>query len=74
MRNTGSAPVQLLPYGLVSRTGTPQVAGYYILFEGLIGYLDGSLQEVKYASLSAGAADRLSTRPAAGSALPTNTG
>jgi YidC/Oxa1 family membrane protein insertase len=51
-RNTGAAPVQLLPYGLVSRTGTPQVAGYYILFEGLIGYLDGSLQEVKYASLS----------------------
>jgi YidC/Oxa1 family membrane protein insertase len=52
VRNTGSTLVKLLPYGLVSRTGTPQVAGYYILFEGLIGYLDGSLQEVKYASLS----------------------
>jgi YidC/Oxa1 family membrane protein insertase len=52
VRNTGSAPVALLPYGLVSRTGTPQVAGYYILFEGLIGYLDGSLQEVKYSSLA----------------------
>src|SRR5487761_1778899 len=57
VRNTGSAPVDLLPYGLVSRTGTPQVAGYYILFEGLIGYLDGSLQEVKYASLSPGQPD-----------------
>jgi YidC/Oxa1 family membrane protein insertase len=54
VHNTGSAPVKLLPYGLISRTGTPQVAGYYILFEGLIGYLDGSLQEVKYSSLSAG--------------------
>jgi YidC/Oxa1 family membrane protein insertase len=53
VRNTGKTPVQLLPYGLVSRTGTPHVAGYYILFEGLIGYLDGSLQEVKYTSLSA---------------------
>ena len=52
VRNTGAAVVELMPYGLVSRTGTPQVAGYYILFEGLIGYLDGSLQEVKYASLS----------------------
>ncbi|HEY1259617.1 MAG TPA: membrane protein insertase YidC [Stellaceae bacterium] len=52
VRNTGSAPVKLLPYGLVSRTGTPEVAGYYILFEGMIGYLDGSLQEVKYSSLS----------------------
>ena len=50
----GSAPAELLSYGLVSRTGTPQVAGYYILFEGLIGYLEGSLQEVKYSSLSPG--------------------
>ena len=54
VHNTGDTPVKLLPYGLISRTGTPQVAGYYILFEGLIGYLDGSLQEVKYSSLSAG--------------------
>jgi YidC/Oxa1 family membrane protein insertase len=52
VRNTGTTPVKLSPYGLVSRTGTPQVAGYYILFEGMIGYLDGSLQEVKYSSLS----------------------
>jgi YidC/Oxa1 family membrane protein insertase len=52
VRNTGNNPVKLLPYGLVSRTGTPHVAGYYILFEGLLGYLDGSLQEVKYSSLS----------------------
>ena len=52
VRNTGSTPVKLLPYGLVSRTGTPHVAGYYILFEGLIGYVGGSLQEVKYSSLT----------------------
>jgi YidC/Oxa1 family membrane protein insertase len=52
VRNTGDAPVKLTPYGLVSRTGTPHVAGYYILFEGMLGYLDGSLQEVKYSSLS----------------------
>jgi YidC/Oxa1 family membrane protein insertase len=57
VRNSGSTPVELLPYGLVSRTGTPQVAGYYILFEGLIGYLDGSLQEVKYSSLTPGKPD-----------------
>jgi YidC/Oxa1 family membrane protein insertase len=52
VRNTGQDPVKLLPYGLISRTGTPHVAGYYILFEGLLGYLDGSLQEVKYSSLT----------------------
>ena len=51
VRNGGSAPVSLSSYGLVSRTGTPAVLGYYILFEGMIGYLDGGLQEVKYASL-----------------------
>ena len=55
VHNNGSTPVKLLPYGLISRTGTPHVAGYYILHEGLIGYLGGSLQEVKYSSLSPGA-------------------
>jgi YidC/Oxa1 family membrane protein insertase len=29
--------LQLYPYGIVSRHGTPQVLGYYILHEGLIG-------------------------------------
>ncbi len=52
VRNNTDKPVQLRPYGLVSRTGTPQVAGYYILFEGLIGYLDGAVREVKYSSLT----------------------
>jgi YidC/Oxa1 family membrane protein insertase len=51
VKNTGSAPVSLLHYGLISRTGTPEVAGYYILHEGLIGELEGSLREVKYSSL-----------------------
>jgi YidC/Oxa1 family membrane protein insertase len=54
VRNNGTAPVKLLSYGLISRTGTPHVAGYYILHEGLIGYLGGSLQEVKYSSLTPG--------------------
>src|SRR6185437_5094863 len=54
VKNTGSAPVTLMPYGLISRTGTPHVAGYYILHEGLIGELGGSLKEVKYSSLTPG--------------------
>jgi len=54
VHNTGETPVKLLPFGLISRTGTPHVAGYYILHEGLIGYLGGSLQEVKYSSLNPG--------------------
>jgi YidC/Oxa1 family membrane protein insertase len=52
VKNAGEAPVTLTPYGLISRTGTPPVSGYYILFEGPIGFLAGGLQEVKYASLT----------------------
>jgi len=54
VKNSGSAPVTLLPYALISRTGTPLVGGYYILHEGLIGELGGSLREVKYSSLEPG--------------------
>jgi YidC/Oxa1 family membrane protein insertase len=47
--NVGNAPVTLYPYALISRHGTPKVAGYYILHEGLIGYLgDQGLQEYSY--------------------------
>jgi YidC/Oxa1 family membrane protein insertase len=52
VRNTGAAAVNLLPYGLISRSGTPPVSGYYILFEGLLGNLDGALREVKYSALT----------------------
>jgi YidC/Oxa1 family membrane protein insertase len=47
--NKGSAAVTLLPYALISRHGTPQVQGYYILHEGLIGVMgDQGLQEETY--------------------------
>ncbi|WFU16464.1 membrane protein insertase YidC [Bradyrhizobium sp. CB3481] len=47
--NVGSAPVTLYPFALISRHGTPEVSGYYILHEGLIGYLgEQGLQEFGY--------------------------
>jgi YidC/Oxa1 family membrane protein insertase len=47
--NVGAAPVTLYPFALISRHGTPQVSGYYILHEGLIGYLgEQGLQEYGY--------------------------
>jgi YidC/Oxa1 family membrane protein insertase len=47
--NVGTAPVTLYPFALISRHGTPKVSGYYILHEGLIGYLgDKGLQEYAY--------------------------
>src|SRR5580700_6661942 len=47
--NVGNAPVTLYPFALISRHGTPKTSGYYILHEGLIGYLgDQGLQEYAY--------------------------
>jgi YidC/Oxa1 family membrane protein insertase len=50
--NKGAAPVTLYPYGLISRHGTPETLGYYILHEGLIGVFgDKGLQEETYANI-----------------------
>jgi len=50
--NNGTAPVTLYPFGLISRHGTPQTLGYYILHEGLIGVFgDKGLQEETYADI-----------------------
>jgi YidC/Oxa1 family membrane protein insertase len=50
--NTGSNPATIYGYGLVSRHGTPNVQGFYILHEGLVGVLgDGKLYEIGYSSI-----------------------
>jgi YidC/Oxa1 family membrane protein insertase len=50
--NKGTAPVTLYPFALISRHGTPETLGYYILHEGLIGVLgDQGLQEVTYKTI-----------------------
>jgi YidC/Oxa1 family membrane protein insertase len=47
--NTGASAVTLYPYALVSRHGTPQTSGYYILHEGLIGVMgDQGEQQFTY--------------------------
>jgi YidC/Oxa1 family membrane protein insertase len=51
--NKGSSPVSLYPYALISRHGTPQTAGYYILHEGLVGVLgESGLQEYTYKNIT----------------------
>lgn len=50
--NIGNTPATLYPFALISRHGAPEVSGYYILHEGLIGYLgDKGLQEYPYKSI-----------------------
>ena len=43
-------PVKLFPWARIRRDYTPEVAGYYILFEGLLGVVDGKLQETTYSN------------------------
>jgi YidC/Oxa1 family membrane protein insertase len=49
VKNATGAPVKLFPWAKISRDYTPEVAGYYILFEGLLGVTDGTLHETTYA-------------------------
>ncbi len=50
--NDSATPVSLAPYGLISRRGTPETLGFYILHEGLLGVFDGTLKEVDYSDLA----------------------
>ncbi|MBI1776814.1 MAG: membrane protein insertase YidC [Proteobacteria bacterium] len=49
--NSGKA-LTLYPFALVLRTNTPTVLGYYILHEGMLGVLDGTLTEIAYSKLA----------------------
>jgi YidC/Oxa1 family membrane protein insertase len=49
VKNTTGQPVKLFPWARIRRDYTPEVAGYYILFEGLLGVVDNTLQETTYA-------------------------
>jgi YidC/Oxa1 family membrane protein insertase len=49
--NKSSAPVSLYPYALISRHGTPETLGYFILHEGLVGVIDDRLQEFTYSDV-----------------------
>ncbi len=51
VRNEGTEAVALHPYGLVRRTGLPELVGFYILHEGPLGVIDGTLEEHDYDDL-----------------------
>ncbi len=49
--NNTDKPVTLHPYGQVTRVGTPETSGFFILHEGPIGYINDKLEEVSYEDL-----------------------
>ncbi|MDX9688944.1 MAG: membrane protein insertase YidC [Proteobacteria bacterium] len=51
VKNTGGDTVTLYPFGLIARQGHPKVEGSYVLHEGPLGVLDGTLKEIKYDKL-----------------------
>jgi YidC/Oxa1 family membrane protein insertase len=51
VENKGSTAVTLHPYALMSRHGLPEVTGFYILHEGLLGVFDETLQEIDYTDM-----------------------
>jgi YidC/Oxa1 family membrane protein insertase len=48
VKNTTGQEVKLFPWSRIRRDYKPVVAGYYVLFEGLLGVVDGTLQETSY--------------------------
>ncbi|MDR3532426.1 MAG: membrane protein insertase YidC [Rhodopila sp.] len=48
VKNATGQPVKLFPWSRIRRDYKPEVAGYYVLFEGLLGVVDGTLQETSY--------------------------
>ncbi len=46
--NRGGTAVDLRPYGLISRAGTPDTLGFWILHEGLLGVFSDTLKEIDY--------------------------
>ncbi|HEY9164181.1 MAG TPA: membrane protein insertase YidC [Magnetovibrio sp.] len=49
--NNSAAAVTLNPFALVTRWGTPELSGLYILHEGPLGVFDETLKEVGYSDL-----------------------
>ena len=50
--NNSPAPVALIPYARIQRQDTPHVSGYWVFFEGMLGWLNDGLHENTYSSVS----------------------
>jgi YidC/Oxa1 family membrane protein insertase len=48
VKNTTGQPIKLFTWSRIRRDYKPEVAGYYVLFEGLLGVVDGTLKETTY--------------------------
>ena len=61
VRNSGAGDLNIAPYGLISRTGKPDILDFYILHEGLLGVFDETLHEIDYSDLTEEGPQRFQT-------------
>lgn len=52
LENSGSAAFSAAPYGIIARHGRPDTQNFFILHEGVVGMIDGSLVEKKYRDIA----------------------
>ena len=52
VENRSQAPVALIPYARVQRQDTPHVAGWWVFFEGMLGWVGDGLQELNYSDMA----------------------
>jgi YidC/Oxa1 family membrane protein insertase len=52
VENALALPVSLQPYGIIARQGKPQIAGIYLLHEGIVRAADGTIEEIDYDEVS----------------------
>ena len=55
VRNATGAPVSLYPWSRIRRDYKPELSGYSVLFEGMLGVVGGTLQETTYDSAKSNA-------------------
>lgn len=51
VQNNSAAPVALIPFASIQRQDTPKIAGWYVFFEGMLGFLGDKLQEIDYSDV-----------------------
>ncbi|MGH6819995.1 MAG: membrane protein insertase YidC, partial [Methylocella sp.] len=51
VRNNSANAVTLIPYARIQRQDKPQIAGWWVFFEGMLGVFDDSLNEVDYSDV-----------------------
>ena len=56
VENKSAAAVAVIPYARIQRQDTPTIAGWWVFYEGMLGWLDGGLHEINYKDVAGAAA------------------